>query len=301
MENNSYKDMIIYKRTLSVTVVSLKRWLFSSKTLFGLLLIVIFSYVTYSPLNDVVQFYGVKASPWIFSFFLSFDRMLVVFAGILMVLYSDAFLVDAYSQSMIIRCGRRTFITGQILAVVFSGLVVTALAFVCSFVMVLPSISWDQDWGAIFYTMSEHLGEIIQKAGISISIVMEPVYLRTVSPITSTLMALLLMWMSSVFDGCLIGCLRVLTGKAYGTVVIGVLAFVSMFSRELGQLVFGSSLRYFSPVLWSNPLYLNWYGTEHEPTPAYAVCALAGCILVFCILSSIRFRHGDIYDQETGG
>lgn len=291
------------KQVFKVAGVSFKRWLYSSKTLFGLLLIVVFSYVTYSPLNDVVSFFGVKASPWIFSFFLSFDKMLVVFAGILMVLYSDAFLVDAYSHSMIIRCGRRTFITGQILAIVFSGLVVTALAFVCSFVMVLPSISWDQDWGTIFYTMSEQLGEITQKAGISggITLIMEPIYLRTVSPITSTLMALLLMWLSSVFDGCLIGCLRVLTGKAYGTVIIGVLAFVSMFSRELGQLVFGSSLRYFSPILWSNPLYLNWYGTKHEPTPAYAVCALAGCILIFCILGSIRFRHGDIYDQETGG
>lgn len=289
------------KQVFKVAGVSFKRWLYSSKTLFGLLLIVVFSYVTYSPLNDVVQFFGVKASPWIFSFFLSFDKMLVVFAGILMVLYSDAFLVDTYSHSMIIRCGRRAFITGQILAVILSGLFVTALAFACSFVIVLPSITWDKDWGTIFYTMSEHLGEIRQKAGISTTLIMEPIYLRTVSPITSTLMALLLMWLSSVFDGCLIGCLRVLTGKAYGTVIIGVLAFISMFSRELGQLVFGSSLRYFSPILWSNPLYLNWYGTEYEPTPAYAVCALAGCILVFCMLSSIRFRHGDIYDQETGG
>ena len=53
------------KQVFKVAGVSFKRWLYSSKTLFGLLLIVVFSYVTYSPLNDVVQCFGLKASPWI--------------------------------------------------------------------------------------------------------------------------------------------------------------------------------------------------------------------------------------------
>ena len=291
----------MFKLSWKVAVITFRRWLLSSKTVFGLVLLIMFSYVTYSPLNDVVRYFGVKISPWIFSFFLSFDRMIVVNAGIMMLLYSDAFLVDAYSHSMIIRCGRKAYLGGQILSIILSSLLVTAIAFICSFIMVLPSIGWDKDWGTVIHTLSNHTGDIVQKTGIQLSLVIGEIYVRTVTPLVSTLMALLLMILSNVFSSSMVGCLRVMTGKAYGTVILGILAFISMFSRDLGQLVFGTSLLYFAPMTWATPLYLNWYGTEHEPTPAYAVCALAGCILVFCILSSIRFRHGDIYDQETGG
>ena len=82
---------------MNIAIISFRRWICSSKTLLGVLIIAIFSFFTYSPLNEIVAFLGVKASPWIYNFLLSFDRMLIVFLGIILILHSDTFVIDSFS------------------------------------------------------------------------------------------------------------------------------------------------------------------------------------------------------------
>lgn len=283
---------------MNIAIISFRRWICSSKTLLGVLIIAIFSFFTYSPLNEIVAFLGVKASPWIYNFLLSFDRMLIVFLGIILILHSDTFVIDSFSLELIIRAGRRKYITGQIIFLLFSTLFVCVLFFLMSIIFVLPSIRWETGWGKVFYTIAESSGTITAKTGISFPFLLTSKYLETLSPVKSTCFSLLFMWLNQIFMASLVGVFRIITGRNTGIAIAGIFAFISAFSRNVGELIFGTMLHYVSPATWASPLYLNWYGMINEPTPLYAGCVLTGFSILMLIVSWTKFEKGDIQINE---
>lgn len=283
----------------SVHRVAWSRWLTDTKTRFGLIVLVLFSWLTYAPLNDVVDFLGVKASPWIFVWFLSPTMLPLVYAGVCILVYSDTMIINGYSQLEMIRTGRKAFLWGQIVFILFSALFIVAIPFVLSFIIVLPSVHWDTEWGNVFRTIAESASVITQRSGVEMTFVLFPQYMDAMGPIASMLLNVLLMWLYTVFTALLIGCFRVLTGRNTGVAAAGLAAAFSYFSRELGALAFGDILHYFAPLYWASPIYLNWYGMEYLPTFAYVLVMFIGSIILMAVLSMIRFVKGDIHDQST--
>lgn len=283
----------------NISSVFLKRWLSDGKTLFGFFLLLFFSYVTYVPMNDVVSSLGVKASPWLFSFFFSQTTLLLVIAGVTILVFSDTFVVDTYTQLMLVRTGRKTYIWGQIVFVLTASLIVVGVAFVGSMFTTIPSISWDTNWGKVIHTIADQPQLIIERTGAEVYFTVNRAYIDAVRAIPSTLLSILLLWLYTTFTAFLIGSFRILTGRMIGVVISGFLTFLSMFAANLGLLAYGDILRYFSPLLWCTPVNLNWYGIRGYPTVGFVVSVYSLCICLMIACSVIWAQHGDI--QETKG
>lgn len=285
------------KRIWKISMLFLKRWLSDGKTVFGLFLLAFFSYLTYSPLNEFVSFVGVKASPWIFSFFASQSTLLLVIAGSTHLIFSDAFLVDAFAQQIMIRSNRRIYIYGQIIFISIAALFVSIIMFLFSILATLFSIAWEPGWGRVIHTIADQPQLIMDRTGLELYFSISSVYINTVPAIPSTLFSLLLMWLYMTFTAAMIGCFRVLTGRMIGLIISGLLTFLSMFAISLGLLSYGNILRFISPLLWCTPINLNWYGVSGIPTIGYAVMVYGTSILIMAAVSVVRFQWGDIQEQ----
>ena len=64
--------------------------------------------------------------------------MLTVFGGLCILLFSDAPFLDAYSQFIIARCGRRPFIVGQVLYILAASFLFTVCMVLLSLLYILP-------------------------------------------------------------------------------------------------------------------------------------------------------------------
>ena len=223
---------MMWKDSWSVAKVAWKRWITEGKTIFCIALLTLFCVLTYGPLNDIVAYLGIKASCWIFSFFLSNFIMLLVYAGICVLIFSDVMMIDGYAELEIVRVGRRSYVVGQLLFVMLSALFIVMIPFVSSFLVVLPSIHWDMGWGEVFRTIAESAGVISSRTGIEIMFLIESQYLEAVTPLQSTFLTMLLMWLYAVLTALLIGSFRIMTGRNIGIIVAGAIAAFSIL-REI--------------------------------------------------------------------
>lgn len=280
-------------------MVTLARWITAGKTVFCLVVLFLFSCLTYAPLNGIVAFLGVKASPWIFVWFFSSMMIPLVYAGICVLIYSDAMMIDGYAEFELIRIGREAYFGGQILFIIISALLIVMIPFVCSFFAVLPSIHWEVGWGNVFRTIAESFSLVVERTGIELNFSIFLPFLDEMKPISSMALSLLLLWLYTVYTACIIGGFRTLTGRPIGVAIAGLLAAFSYFSRDLGLLAFGDILHYLAPLYWASPIYLNWYGMENLPTFTYVLIMFIGSIILLLIMSRIRFMKGDIQDQTT--
>ncbi len=292
---------MMWKDSWSVAKVAWKRWITEGKTFFCIALLTLFCVLTYGPLNDIVDYLGIKASCWIFSFFLSNFIMLLVYAGICVLIFSDVMMIDGYAELEIVRVGRLSYVVGQLLFVTLSALFIVMIPFVSSFLVVLPSIHWDMGWGEMFRTIAESAGVISSRTGIEIMFLIESQYLEAVTPLQSTFLTMLLMWLYAVLTALLIGSFRIMTGRNIGIIVAGAIAAFSIFARDMGAMAFGEKVRFFAPLLWSAPIYLNWNGVTVMPTFIYAFSVYSIVIVLLLTVSVIRFQRYDIHDQSTNG
>ena len=117
----------------------------------------------------------------------------------------------------------------------------------------------------------------------------------------STFLTMLLMWLYAVLTALLIGSFRIVTGRNIGIIVAGAIAAFSIFARDMGAMAFGEKVRFFAPLLWSAPIYLNWNGVTVMPTFIYAFSVYSIVIVLLLTVSIIRFQRYDIHDQSTNG
>ena len=287
------------KRIWKVALLSLRRWLSEGKTLFGIFLLGFFSFLTYTHLNEVVSFFGVKASPWVFSFLTTQTTMILVVAGITILMFSDIFTVDEYDMLMVAHSSRVIYIWGQMVFVLIGSLLVTTIAFIFSILFTVSSIAWETGWGKVIHTIADQPQLIMDRTGLELYISINTAYISTVDAIPSTLFSIFLLWLYMLFTALLIGCFRILKGNMTGIIISGFLTFLSVFAMNLGLLSYGAVLRYLAPLLWCAPVHLNWYGITGLPTFGYAVTIYGLSILLMVIASVVRFQHGDI--RETIG
>ena len=266
-----------------------------SKTYLALVVMLIFGYYMYSSLNDIAAHYNLSVSPWIFLFFLSFHLMLLVHGGLGLLLYSDAGENDAYSYLVISRCGRGAYMAGQFLEILFSSFLYTVTLVVISLLFVAPSLAWDEDWGILLRSLASSSGGIMcQESGVSLTIGFSEEVFTVFTPIQVMLMSFFCTWLSTAFMGVLICFCRVFFEKSTGVVLGGLFICLSLFAINLGYILIGSWLTYISPLTWANFLYLDWYYSGMQPSPAYAFSVWVVSILAMSVTAVVGFCRRDI-------
>ena len=278
--------------------INCMRMFSSSKIWLAIVVSLIFCFYTFSPMGQIAGFYQIKVPPWLSPFYLSFYLMLLVHGGLSLLIFSDIGECDGYSFLMIARVGRRAYISGQLVSVFVISFLYALLPLLSSLVFPLPHLEWNSDWGTLLYTLAESSGQVTEQTGVSLSIVVEGEILRLFTPLAATLLSFLCLWISTAFLGTLLCFCSVVFSKKCGIIVGGFFVCLSLFCRFLGAITIGKWLQYFSPMTWSNFMYLDWFYSGRAPSPVFAFTVWGASILLMCLFTVRTFTTQDIKGTE---
>ena len=253
----------------------------------------VFCGCTFVPITKLGLIYRQTIPPVPFVFYLSFYRMLVLYAGTCVILFSGVPETDPFFRFVALRSGRRNYILGQTVYIFVASLLYTLIPILLSVLMTLPVIRWQDTWGPLVISLSDQPVELSQKTGLYLPVISGTDYLKMFTPLRAAGHSFCFMWAATVFIGAVIGGMRMLISRMSGIVTAGIFVAMSVFSLLLGSITVGQWLSFISPMSWSNPENLDWYHGGRLPSPEYGMSFLLIGTLAMFMIMVICFCHRD--------
>ena len=279
------------------SISNYKKWIVDIKiyTLFTLLLV--FSIWNFSGIYDYARIVGYGVSPWMFPHILTVPIAMPVYGSFAMLLFSNAPFIDRHTPFIMIRTGRNSWVWGQLLYILITSFLYTMINYLITVISFFPYIAFTNDWGKVIRTLAMNPSSAYDK-GIQLTVIVNSNIVTAFSAIEATLISLSMFFLVTLFMGIIIFSLNLIVGKMCGTIIAGILVFVSYFSIYVGRLTIGYHVFYFSPLSWSSLQYIDWYNSGDSPSFLYAVALLLGISILLGIISVISFSRKDINMAE---
>ena len=276
-----------------------RQWKYNLRIYLVLVILFVFQWYGFREYTNIAAYLGMPISLCIFPFFVGMPIDAPSFGATAMILYSEAPFADHYAPFTVIRTGRRNWIIGLFLYIIVSSLIYTLTAVLLSFVVLLPNVEFNFDWGEVMWVMARETLDLAAEVGVQYAAMPAIDLLRAMSGEMAMILSILLYWLITVFLGMIILCFNILFKKGVGLVIAGIFTGLSYFSAVFGQLSFGNAVKWVSPVCWRFLLNLKLYSTSTLPPIWYAFTVLIASILIMSVISVIAFCKKDL-DFEKG-
>ncbi len=267
----------------------------SKKSLMILVLSLVFGIYAYLPVTRIALYYNSTFPPCAFAFYLKHYMMSLFQGGLMVLLFSDVLAIDEFTYWHLIRAGRRGFILGQCAFILLVSFIYTLFLYLVSLLLTFPVLHGFSDWGSFCWQMTQNSMQMAQNAGISgLSFGFNITVINHLSPMSALLYSILFLWLTTSFAGAVVLTFTIWIHRKAGLIAGGILTFMTLFVLFAGIRVFGSRIRWFSPLSWSSIASLDWEMTGQAPSPTGALIILISGILIMFILSGIRFLRKDL-------
>lgn len=211
---------------------------------------------------------GYPVRPWLFPLLpCDPDNFIPIFLAFVL-LISDAPFRNRQQQFILLRVGKRDWMGGQLLYILFTSVAFTAVLWLLSWVFLLPNLEWGADWGPVLTTTAV-AGE---QAEYYVPLVLSYGCMASATPLEATLwvagaMIAVCFLLGEMMVACNLWAKKgigavVVAGFSILPLVISVLAYAPRFTKQL---------LWISPVSW---LDRSLMGNSHQNLPSYSYAAL---------------------------
>ena len=200
-------------------------------------------------------------------------------------------------SQMVLRMGRTDWLAGQFLYIVVASLVYTVWLALSCILVLIPQVSFANEWGRILYALATERG-LSAQCGVVLSL--SEGMLDLMKPSNAMMLSICLTWLVSIFFGVSMMCANILIDRRAGYVVGGCFAFFSYFSAYLGPIIFGSGILWYSPASWISIYAFDWFGDPGRPNCASIILILIAAILVLFGVSMYTFCKRDMDIRQEG-
>ncbi len=242
------------------------------------LLLLMFLNIFLAPVRQAAAYVQLPVSAWVFPFLTSnyYSLMLIMFGFVLFL--CDAPFVDSEQAYLIIRCGKKTWLKGQLLYICLASAVYFLSVFLMSILLLLPNITFAPDWGKLVRTLSQT--DLSMQFNVSLDISYK--IIRLYSPAAAMGLSLLMAWLIGVLLGVMLFILNAFFSRAVGVMVTSGMVLLEIFALNNAF-----RFTYVSPVSWMSLSILDTEGFSKYPTLSYTlICTL----LIIFTLSAIALR-----------
>lgn len=281
------------KSILLVINKNFRQWKRSVRIFLTFAILVIFQWYGFREYTVVSAYLGAAVSLCVFPFFVRMPIDAPSFGATALILYSEAPFIDRHTPFMVIRIGKRNWIIGQIVYLLLSSLIYTLVSVLLSFVVLLPNVELNFDWGRVIWTMVQN-PNLLDELGVRDITWPDLDVVRAISGQKALLLSILFYWLVTVFLGMIMLFFNVISKKGVGLVLAGVFIGLSYFSASFGALVFGSAIKWFSPVCWRYIGNLGLNSNSNLPPVWYAFTILVVLILAMAVGSVVVFCKKDL-------
>ena len=211
---------------------------------------------------------GYPVRPWLFPLLpCDPDNFIPIFLAFVL-LISDAPFRNRQQQFILLRVGKRDWMGGQLLYILFTSVAFTAVLWLLSWVFLLPNLEWGADWGPVLTTAAV--------AGLqfeyNVPLALSYGCMVSATPLEATLwvagtMIVVCFLLGEMMVACNLWARKgigavVVAGFSILPLVISVLAYAPRFTKQL---------LWISPVSW---LDRSLMGNSHQNLPSYSYAAL---------------------------
>ncbi len=269
---------------------NVRRLLTDWRVYLALLVTAMFAAFEYGSLTEFAARYDAKVPVWAAAMFFSPGYTVTLFSLITALVFSNTPVGGDETLFIVVRSGRLGWVIGQLLFVLFASLMLTLAIWLVIAAVLLPNISFSNDWGSVIKTVA--LGNALPTdLHIRVSI---PTGIATFSPMATAGLSFLLTWLVAVFIGTMFLCLNSVAGKNVSFAAFGFLLFMSLASRDIGALTLGSWVSYMVPLNFCNMMSTSYFnGNPNMPSVAYCIGFAAVMSTVFALLTARYFCKGD--------
>lgn len=261
-----------------IAAYNFRKWRGNPRYYILALLLLMFLNIFLAPVRQAAAYVQLPVSAWVFPFLTSnyYSLMLIMFGFVLFL--CDAPFVDSEQAYLIIRCGKKTWLKGQLLYICLASAVYFLTVFLMSILLLLPNITFSPDWGRLVRTLSQTDLGLQFNASLDISYKI----IRLYSPAAAMGLSLLMAWLIGVLFGVVLFVLNAFFSRAVGVMVTSGMVLLEIFALNNAF-----RFTYVSPVSWISLSILDTEGFSKYPTLSYTlVCTL----LMIFILSAIALR-----------
>lgn len=262
-----------------------------------LLLFLIFRMYT-KDIRIMSKMTGVSISQYFFTFFLSDYIVATGLMKILILLVYVVVICNVSGKSnakyyYIIRTGRKAWIFGDILFIIFVSFFFCMMIDLFSVICFLPDIQFQRGWGKIIGTLA-YTDASMQYGSL---FVIQGRILELYTPIMATLLSFFLLFLGCIVLGLLIYTLNILTKtNTLGIILASFLILLCPITSYMRL----PQLYWFSPMSWTSAASLYPIQNIQHPSTAFAGCMLLIIIAGFTVILNACSNKIDVEGEENG-
>lgn len=268
------KDNILLS-TFSIAKYNYKK-LFNNPRFYILMVLqFIFLFYLINPFLQLSKSVGIKITPWLFPHITgSHSIQILMMLGVL-ILFADAPFIDDEYNYLIIRCGRRKWVLGQILYIITASFIYFFIIFLLTVILISPNIFISLEWGKLLNTMantSDQIGQLLIYNNI----------LLKFTPIQATGISIFLSSLGGIVLGLVMFVLNLKSEKSPGFIVAGAICFID-YTIVMNAM---DNIKYISPISLTrlSNLTVHSFGIN-TPTVQYAIGFQIVLIVILAIIS----------------
>lgn len=277
------------RKAFAACFQNFRKWTSNPRILIILLLLITFINIAEQGIKLFAQYVHIAVSACVFPFIMAhWYQLFIIMFGLIM-LFCDAPFLDDQQPYVVIRTGKRCWLTGQILYIFLGSAVYFLVVWFLSILVLFPNVAFSAQWGKIIRT----LAETDAGAQFHINLIFQQSIVRQFSPLQAVGLSFFLSWLAGSFLGLLMFVINMHTSRATGALIASGVVLFEIIAYEGGGFNL-YLLKYFSPVSWASLNLLDFTGTSQNPPFGYAVIILTVMNLVLIILAFLSMRKKNI-------
>lgn len=281
--------MKFFRQAFQVCMQNFRKWTSDYRIWTVGILLIILIHENISNLAAIGDKLGVKSTLWYFPFLYCQYHIKIIFTLPILMVFCNAPFVDKNTVFILARSGKKQWLTGQILYIIFSAAVYYIFIFLCTVILSLPYAEITLDWGKLINTLAytntaASMGyHFIDVSGF---------VLTYFTPFQAVWFTFLLSWLTAILFGMIICFFNVITGTKYvGTAVSGILIVFSGFVAAYEK----SGLFIFSPASWNTLNNIDVGGLTNHPNFYYCITVCIAVSLVLAVFCFIKKKNDNLF------
>lgn len=278
------------RKSFSCAWVEFNKWLFDSRMLVMIILIIFIYVFAVDPLLNNARLMGEKLN--MLEPFIAISNsgaILLIVPVVFLTLISDYPRIDTNTAFFISRVGRKSWLLGQIIKLVFCAISYLAIIFLGAVIPMIGKGFWGNDWSRVALEFTARFPE---KAGnFGVQLLPDNLY-NQMEVILAAVESYLMVFLYLIVIGLIMLFFSLVKSKGIGFVVCGmVISLGTALCAVKSQLMWIMPMA--NSIIWlhytsyySTPIVLLWYSEGY----------MCGLIALFILLSSLAIKRFD-YDN----
>lgn len=286
-----------FRKSVCCAMVNFRKW-HHSPTMYAVwAVMLLFAWYTHGDLTRFCMETNMTISPWVLPFYIDSGNYMIMYVGMVILLFAAAPFADLQSPFVQIRTGRLNWFWGQVLYILLTAMVFPLMIYASQLLILAPAVRWSTDWGGVIRSLAQD-ASLPRKYGLQVALHFPNQVIQKCEAIPLTVQTLSLMMVNTAMIGFIILLFNVTVHKIGGVcAACALLSWSAMTSHGIGIMLFTEAIRKYAVCLWLNPQWLAPLSKGCFTIPQVLTIQLTLLPVMIAISAAVFYRKDTVFEK----